>query len=185
MSIEAIFSDGGLRASRPTIQVYKLQFIRYDTEGNYGICICCENGRKQRISERNVRNYCANSRIVEAKLIGKSWYIPENIAAEIRKLLAGYNALPSKTVEDIVAFYVVFERIHPFRNGNGCVDRLILFKECLKNDIVPFIIEDNLKLFCYRGLKEWDYEKGFLMDTCLTAQNRLRPIWISILSFPK
>ena len=83
-------------------------------------------------------------------------------------------ALPSKTFEDIVAFHVAFERIHPFQDGNGRVGRLILFKECLKHNIVPFIIEDNLKLFYYRGLKEWDHEKGFLMDTCLTAQDRFK-----------
>ena len=85
-----------------------------------------------------------------------------------------YNALHAKTFEDIVAFHVAFERIHPFQDGTGRVGRLILFKECLKNNIVPFIIEDNLKLFYYRGLKEWDYEKGFLMDTCLTAQDRFK-----------
>ena len=98
----------------------------------------------------------------------------ENVTGEIRKLLAEYNALPSKTFEDIVAFHVAFERIHPFQDGNGRVGRLILFKECLKHNIVPFIIEDNLKLFYYRGLKEWDREKGFLLDTCLTAQDRFK-----------
>ena len=92
----------------------------------------------------------------------------------MRKLLADYNALPFKAFEDIVAFHVAFERIHPFQDGNGRVGRLILFKECLKHNIVPFIIEDNLKLFYYRGLKEWDREKGFLMDTCLTAQDRFK-----------
>ena len=70
------------------------------------------------------------------------------------------------------------EHTHLFQDGNGRVGRLILFKECLKNNIVPFIIEDNLKLFYYRGLKEWDHEKGFLMDTCLTARIVLRPIGI-------
>ena len=83
-------------------------------------------------------------------------------------------ALPTKTFEDIVAFHASFERIHPFQDGNGRVGRLVLFKECLKHNIVPFIIEDNLKLFYYRGLKEWDREKGFLMDTRLTAQDRFK-----------
>ena len=67
-----------------------------------------------------------------------------------------------------------FERIHPFQNGNGRVGRLIMFKECLKYNIVPFIIEDNLKMFYYRGLKEWDNEKGYLTDTCLTAQDKYK-----------
>ncbi len=105
---------------------------------------------------------------------GNDTTLPEDVADEMRKLLADYNALPSKTLEDIVAFHVAFERIHPFQDGNGRVGRLILFKECLKHNIVPFIIEDNLKLFYYRGLKEWDHEKGFLMDTCLTAQDRFK-----------
>ena len=105
---------------------------------------------------------------------GNDTTLPENVADEIRKLLASYNELPSKTFEDIVAFHVAFERIHPFQDGNGRVGRLILFKECLKNNIVPFIIEDNLKLFYYRGLKEWNHEKGFFMDTCLTAQDRFK-----------
>ena len=105
---------------------------------------------------------------------GNDTTLPENVAGEIRKLLADYNALPTKTFEDIVAFHVVFERIHPFQDGNGRVGRLILFKECLKHNIVPFIIEYNLKIDYYRGLKEWDREKGFLMDTCLTAQDRFK-----------
>lgn len=105
---------------------------------------------------------------------GSDTTLPENVHAEMRKLLDGYNALPHKTFENIVAFHVAFERIHPFQDGNGRVGRLILFKECLKYNIVPFIIEDNLKLFYYRGLKQWDYEKGYLMDTCLTAQDRFK-----------
>ena len=105
---------------------------------------------------------------------GNDTTLPENVADEMRKLLADYSALTSKNFEDIIAFHAEFERIHPFQDGNGRVGRLILFKECLKHNIVPFIIEDNLKLFYYRGLKDWNREKGFLMDTCLTAQDRFK-----------
>ena len=105
---------------------------------------------------------------------GSDTALPEEVAGKMRELLNKYNALQVKTFEDIVAFHVAFERIHPFQDGNGRVGRLILFKECLKYNIVPFIIEDNLKLFYYRGLKEWDREKGYLVDTCLTAQDRFK-----------
>ncbi len=105
---------------------------------------------------------------------GRDTTLPENVAAEMEALLETYNALPSKSFEDIVAFHVAFERIHPFQDGNGRIGRLILFKECLKYNIVPFILEDDLKLFYYRGLKEWDQEKGYLLDTCLTAQDRFK-----------
>ena len=105
---------------------------------------------------------------------GSDTALPEEVAGKMRDLLSKSNALPVKSFEDMVAFHVAFERIHPFQDGNGRVGRLILFKECLKHNIVPFIIEDNLKLFYYRGLKEWNREKGFLMDTCLTAQDRFK-----------
>ena len=105
---------------------------------------------------------------------GNDTTLPENVAGEMRTLLADYNARPAKTFKDIVAFHVAFERIHPFQDGNGRVGRLILFKECLKHGIVPFIIEDDLKYFYYRGLAQWDKEKGYLMDTCLTAQDRFK-----------
>lgn len=105
---------------------------------------------------------------------GSDTALPEEVAGKMQELLKKYNALPTKTFENIVAFHVAVERIHPFQDGNGRVGRLILFKECLKYNIVPFIIEDNLKLFYYRGLKEWDREKGYLMDTCLTAQDRFK-----------
>ena len=105
---------------------------------------------------------------------GSDTALPEEVADKMRQLLHSYNALPEIHFEDIVAFHVAFERIHPFQDGNGRVGRLILFKECLKYKIVPFIIENDLKRYYYRGLKEWDRERGYLLDTCLTAQNRFK-----------
>lgn len=105
---------------------------------------------------------------------GMATTMPEDVAAEMQALLAAYSAKKAKTLEDILDFHVRFERIHPFQDGNGRVGRLIMFKECLKYGIVPFIIEDNLKMFYYRGLKEWGREKGYLTDTCLTAQDRYK-----------
>ena len=105
---------------------------------------------------------------------GLSTALPEEIADKMKILLATYNNKDAKSFEDILEFHVKFERIHPFQDGNGRVGRLIMFKECLKYNIVPFIIEDDLKMFYYRGLKEWNYEKGYLTDTCLTAQDRYK-----------
>lgn len=82
--------------------------------------------------------------------------------------------MPDKKLDDIIDFHVRFEQIHPFQDGNGSVGRLIMFKECLKHGIVPFIIEDAYKMFYYRGLKKWNSEKGFLMDTCLSAQDSFK-----------
>ncbi len=105
---------------------------------------------------------------------GHATACPEDVGEYMRELLSSYNSVPEKTLDDIIDFHVRFERIHPFQDGNGRVGRLILFKECLKYNIVPFIIEDDLKLFYYRGLNEWDNERGFLIDTILTAQDRFR-----------
>lgn len=105
---------------------------------------------------------------------GMATTLPEDVAAEMRALLTAYNTKKLKTLNDILDFHVRFERIHPFQDGNGRIGRLIMFKECLKYGIVPFIIEDNLKMFYYRGLKEWRREKGYLTDTCLTAQDRYK-----------
>ena len=102
---------------------------------------------------------------------GMDTTLPEEVSKEIKNLLAWYNAIENVTLEDIIEFHVRFEKIHPFQDGNGRVGRLIMFKECLKNNIVPFIIDENHKLFYYRGLKEWTRERGYLVDTCLSAQD--------------
>lgn len=100
--------------------------------------------------------------------------LPEEVSDKMKALLKEYNAKEEKTFEDVLDFHVKFEKIHPFQNGNGRVGRLIMFKECLKYNIVPFIIEDNLQPFYYQGLKEWGNEKGYLTDTCLTAQDKYK-----------
>ena len=105
---------------------------------------------------------------------GMQTALPEEVAEKMEELLTRYNAKKEKTFDDILDFHVKFERIHPFQDGNGRIGRLIMFKEYLKYNIVPFIIEDNLKMFYYRGLKEWDHEKDYLTDTCLTAQDRYK-----------
>ena len=107
---------------------------------------------------------------------GRETVRPEEVGAEIKKLLAEYNAVEKKSFDELLDFHTRFERIHPFQDGNGRVGRLILFKECLRNGIVPFIIGDDLKMFYYRGLKEWSGERGYLRDTCLTAQDRFKNV---------
>ncbi|AEF83284.1 Fic family protein [Leadbettera azotonutricia] len=96
---------------------------------------------------------------------------PAKVQETIAKLLISYNAKPTAAFEDIVDFHHQFERIHPFQDGNGRVGRLIIFKECLKNDITPFIIDEEHKLFYYRGLKEFEHTPGYLLDTCRSAQD--------------
>ncbi len=114
---------------------------------------------------------------------GMSTASPEETPEQMRLLIEKYNAVKEKTLGDIIDFHVRFERIHPFQDGNGRIGRLIMFKECLKHGIVPFIIEDDIKMFYYRGLKEWDREKGYLTDTCLSAQDRFKA-WLDYFRIP-
>ena len=99
---------------------------------------------------------------------------PRNVEKDIKKLLDWYNLLEKITINDLIEFHYKFESIHPFQDGNGRVGRAIMFKECLKNNIIPFIIMDKDKLFYYRGLKEYKEEKGYLIDTCLNAQDQYK-----------
>ena len=99
---------------------------------------------------------------------------PRLVPQEMKKLVDNYNKKKNHTLKDIIAFHVQFEKIHPFQDGNGRVGRMIVFKECLKNNIVPFIILDDKKSFYYRGLQNWNKEKGWLIDTCLDGQDTVK-----------
>lgn len=101
---------------------------------------------------------------------------PKEVHREMKRLLHDYNHSRKHTLEEIIDFHVQFERIHPFQDGNGRVGRLLMFKECLANNIVPFIITDELKMFYYRGLQEWGHQNGYLTDTCLTAQDEYKQL---------
>ena len=105
---------------------------------------------------------------------GNKTTAPEDVHAAVKKLLSSYNKTKTKSLKQIIDFHVRFETIHPFQDGNGRVGRLLLFKECLRNNIVPFIITDEMKMFYYRGLHEWKSEPGFLVDTCLSAQDHFK-----------
>ncbi len=101
---------------------------------------------------------------------------PKEVATKMKALLSDYHSIEKKGFEDIINFHYQFEIIHPFQDGNGRVGRLIMFKECLANNIVPFIIDEDLKLFYYRGLQEWTHIREYLLDTCLTAQDNYKAI---------
>lgn len=111
-----------------------------------------------------------------ANIVGGNYTTqPSEVSSEIKKLLANYDK-KNVTIDDIIEFHYNFERIHPFQDGNGRVGRLICFKECLRFNIVPFIIEDRKKMFYYRGLKEWNEERGYLIDTCLGGQDTYKAL---------
>lgn len=102
--------------------------------------------------------------------------LPEQVHSHMMALIDNYNGQPTHTLDDIIGFHHGFERIHPFQDGNGRVGRLIMFKECLASGMVPFIITDELRFFYYRGLNQWPRIKGYLRDTCLTAQDEMKRV---------
>lgn len=107
---------------------------------------------------------------------GRETAKPKDVSARMQALLSDYEALETVSIDDIIHFHCEFERIHPFQDGNGRVGRLIALKECLRYNIVPFIIEDSKKMYYYRGLSEWDTEKGYLTDTCLDGQDTFKKL---------
>lgn len=115
-----------------------------------------------------------NYKRLENEVGGNATTKPADVSKEIKLLLKKYNETSKKTLREIIEFHYEFEKIHPFQDGNGRVGRLIMFKECLRNGVTPFIIEDDIKEFYYRGLKEWKNEQGYLTDTCLSAQDRFK-----------
>ena len=111
---------------------------------------------------------------LENEVGGSETTKPAEVAGVIKALLKEYNSKSKITFDDILDFHVRFESIHPFQDGNGRIGRLIMFKECLKHNIVPFIITEELKMYYYRGIKNWKDERGYLRDTCLTAQDAMK-----------
>jgi Fic family protein len=113
-------------------------------------------------------------KMLENEVGGSETTKPAEVAGVIKALLKEYNSKSKITFDDILDFHVRFESIHPFQDGNGRVGRLIMFKECLKHNIVPFIITEELKMYYYRGIKNWKEERGFLRETCLTGQDAMK-----------
>ena len=124
------------------------------------------------ISWFNVGEYKAKPNVVG----GMETTPPSKVAGKMKQLLDKYSKIETVSIRDIIRFHHDFEKIHPFQDGNGRVGRLIVFKECLRFNIVPFIIEDSKKMFYYRGLKEWDNEQGFLLETCLDGQDTYKAL---------
>lgn len=108
---------------------------------------------------------------------------PEDVEKHLKCLLDKYSKIEKATLEDIIDFHVAFEKIHPFADGNGRVGRIIMFKECLKNNIMPFIILDEYKTYYMRGLKEYDNDKAFLIDTCKHAQDIYENVCDELLNY--
>ena len=120
----------------------------------------------------NVGEYKSRANVVG----GQETTSPAKVGGAMKRLIAEYSQKADISIKDIIKFHHDFEKIHPFQDGNGRVGRLIAFKECLRFNITPFIIEDSKKMFYYRGLKEWNSEKGFLIETCLDGQDTYKAL---------
>ena len=132
---------------------------------------------KQNTSDSNISWFAVGDYKKRANSVGgKETAKPEDVSRKIQNLLYKYNSRNNISIENIVEFHVDFERIHPFQDGNGRVGRLIALKECLKNNIVPFIIEDSKKVYYYKGLSSWNTERNFLIETCLDGQDTIKDI---------
>lgn len=128
----------------------------------------------------NVGDYKKRANVVG----GRETCKPDDVPMAMKRLLDDYLSKKNVTIEDIIAFHAEFEYIHPFQDGNGRVGRLIAFKECLRWNIIPFIIEDSKKAFYYRGLANWKKERGWLIDTCLDEQDSFKAI-LKLLDIPE
>ena len=132
---------------------------------------------KQNTSDSNISWFAVGDYKKRANSVGgKETAKPEDVSRKIQNLLYKYNSRNNISIENIIEFHVDFERIHPFQDGNGRVGRLIALKECLKNNIVPFIIEDSKKVYYYKGLSSWNTERNFLIETCLDGQDTIKDI---------
>ena len=132
---------------------------------------------KQSTKDSNLAWFAVGDYKKRANVVGgRETAKPKDVPARMKALLSEYESLDAVTINDIISFHYTFERIHPFQDGNGRVGRLIALKECLRFGIVPFIIEDSKKMFYYRGLSEWETEKGYLKDTCLDGQDTFKKL---------
>ena len=129
---------------------------------------------KSGVFEDRANGYAIGEYKTRPNIIGMNkTTMPKDVQNEMKELLQWYHT-QEKSLYTLAKFHVRYESIHPFQDGNGRVGRLILFKECLKYDIIPFIIDEDLKWYYYRGLSEWNRERGYLRDTCLTAQDKFK-----------
>lgn len=164
-----------------------------ETANHFKCVDICLNNVNHKLSEAfikklhyTLKNGTSDSRVswfkvgdykkIPNEVSGKATTAPNKVNTEIKRIIERYNKKIKHSIEDLIDFHYNFEMIHPFQDGNGRVGRLILFKECLKNNIVPFIITDELKYYYYRGLNNWKKQKRYLLDTCLTAQDEFKKV---------